>query len=87
MEKEIQARNFILNNGVSPVKYDLKGLKDFVTKYPDKILREIRDEFFDEKASLTITNKALKKMNFRLKKKSNYLQKEMKSKDKFIKKT
>jgi transposase-like protein len=77
----------ILNNGKRPARYDLQGLKNFVTKYPDKILREIRNEFFDGKASLSGIDVALKRMDFRLKKKSNYLQKEMKPKDKFTKKT
>ena len=61
--------------------YDYDGLKTFVQQYPDKMLYEIRDEFFGGKASLSGIDKALKKMNFRFKKKSNYTKKVILKKD------
>jgi transposase len=65
--------------GGRPVVYDLEGLKKFVEDYPDKYIREIKAEFFEDKgnkASETGITKALDKMNFRLKKKSKYTKKE-----------
>jgi transposase len=65
--------------GGRPVVYDLEGLKKFVEDYPDKYIREIKEEFFEakgNKASETGITKALDKMNFRLKKKSKYTKKE-----------
>ncbi len=48
--------------------YDYDGLKIFVDQYPDKMLYEIKDEFFNSKACLSGIDKALKTMDFRLKK-------------------
>jgi transposase len=64
--------------GGRPVVYDLEGLKKFVSDYPDKYIREIKEEFFEakgNKASETGITKALDKMDFRLKKKSKYSKK------------
>ena len=64
--------------------YNYEGLKTFVQQYPDKMLYEIKEEFFKGKASISGIDKALKKMNFRLKKKSNYTKKGIFKKDKNI---
>ena len=64
--------------------YDYDGLKKFVDQYPDKMLYEIKDEFFDGKACLSGIDKALKTMDFRLKKKSNCIKKVILKKDKNI---
>ena len=61
--------------------YDYDGLKDFVEKYPDKMLYEIKNEFFGGKFSLSGIDKALKVMNFRLKKNYSSTKKEMKQKE------
>ena len=61
--------------------YDYDGLKTFVDQYPDKTLYEIKDEFFTGKASISGIDKALKAMDFRLKKKSNYTKKLTMKKD------
>jgi transposase len=37
--------------GGRPVVYDLKGLKKFVEDYPDKYIREIKEEFFEAKGN------------------------------------
>lgn len=60
-----------------PRTYDYDGLKTFVDQHQDKMLYEIKDEFFNGNASLSGIDKALKTMNFRLKKKSNYSKKEI----------
>ena len=54
--------------GGKPTVYDLEGLKQFVINNPDKLLREINDEFFGGKASTSGIDKALSRMDFRLKK-------------------
>jgi len=74
----------IIKTGGHPVMYDLKGLKKFVEEHPDKYIREIKNEFFEKqgnKASFGGIHKALNKMDFRLKKKSSYSEKEMKKKE------
>ena len=76
----------IVKLGGHPIVYDYKGLKDFVDKYPDKILREIKDEFFAGNACLSGIDKALTKMKFRLKKKYNYTKNETTTKDNCISK-
>lgn len=56
-----------------PTVYDLEGLKKFVDTYPDKYIREIKSEFFESngnKASFGGIHKALKRLEFKLKKKS-----------------
>ena len=58
--------------------YDYDALKTFVINNPDKLLREINYEFFGGKASTSGIDKALTRMDFRLKKRSNFLEKEMK---------
>jgi hypothetical protein len=64
--------------GGHPVVYDLEGLKKFVEDNPDKYIREIKAEFFEDKgnkASFGGIHKALNKMDFRFKKKSSYSKK------------
>lgn len=66
--------------GGRPVVYDLEGLKQFVTDYPDKLLREIKVEFFESSGNTASTSGidvALKKMNFKFKKRSNFSKNEM----------
>lgn len=67
----------VVHSGGHPVVYDLEGLKKFVEDNPDKYLREIREEFFNGKASISGIDDALNKMGINLKKKSNFLKKEI----------
>jgi transposase len=74
----------IIKTGGHPVMYDLEGLKKFVENHPDKYIREIKNEFFEKngkKASFGGIHKALKRMDFRLKKKSSYSEKGIRKTD------
>ncbi len=70
----------VIHIGGRPVVYDYEGLKKFVENYPDKMLYEIKDQFFGGLASTSGISDALIKMDFRFKKKYNYTEKEMRSK-------
>ena len=59
--------NIIRSGGHAPT-YDYAGLQAYLELYPDKMLYEIKDEFFNGKASISGIDKALKRMKFRLKK-------------------
>ena len=79
----------IMKKTGKPKAYDYDKLKEFVEKNPDKYLREIKVEFFEKnglKASISGISDALKRLDLKLKKKSYYLRKKTKKKEKFINK-
>jgi transposase len=79
----------VVKKGGKPRVYDYEKLRDFVQKNPDKYLREIQAEFFEVnglKASTSGIDDALKRMDLKLKKKSSYLRKGMRKKEKFTSK-
>jgi len=79
----------IVKKGGKPRVYDYEKLREFVEKNPDKYLREIKAELFEangQKASTSGIDNALKTLDLKLKKKSSYLRKGMKKKEKFTNK-
>jgi len=63
----------VIKKGGKPRVYDYDELKEFVEKYPDKYLREIKAELFEArglKASTSGIDDALKRLDIQFKKKS-----------------
>jgi len=71
----------VIKKGGKPRVYDYDELKEFVEKYPDKYLREIKAELFEAKglkASTSGIDDALKRLDIQFKKKSSSSKKQIK---------